>query len=145
MKKKVLIVLTIALALCAVLGAAACENGNYLSGTYKYVDFSVSLAGNDESENADLKDTMKATYDNLYKNSFYSFNKDEMVMSVLGVSYTMKYEMDGNKVVYSSGNASYEGKITSQEMVVDGDTIYIIGKTNVPGTLVEVTFIYKKV
>lgn len=119
MKKKLFTVFMLVAVVCiAAVGIAACEDGDWLEGTYVYSSCTVEGFGS-------IDETMKNTYDEMFAGSSFTFNKDKVTMDQMGMKSTLQYKLDGDKIIITEGEINVgDMAVASVDMRLDGDTIY---------------------
>lgn len=119
MKKKLFTVFMLVAVVCiAAVGIAACEDGDWLEGTYVFSSCTVEGFGN-------IDETMKNTYDEMFAGSSFTFNKDKVTMDQMGMKSTLQYKLDGDKIIITEGEITVGNMaVASVDMRLDGDTIY---------------------
>lgn len=119
MKKKLFTVFMLVAVVCiAAVGIAACEDGDWLEGTYVYSSCTVEGFAN-------MDETMKNTYDEMFAGSSFTFNKDKVTMDQMGMKSTLQYKLDGDKIIITEGEINVGDMAdASVDMRLDGDTIY---------------------
>ena len=137
MKKKLFTVFMLLAVVCiAAVGIAACEDGDWLEGTYVYSSCTVEGFGN-------LNETMKNTYDEMFASSSFTFNKDEVTMEEMGIKSTLKYKLDGDKIIITEGEINMgDMAVASMDMRLDGDTIYYSMNMSMSGSDITVVMEY---
>lgn len=137
MKKKLFTVFMLVAVVCiAAVGIAACEDGDWLEGTYVYSSCTVEGFGN-------LNETMKNTYDEMFASSSFTFNKDEVTMEEMGIKSTLKYKLDGDKIIITEGEINMgDMAVASMDMRLDGDTIYYSMNMSMSGSDITVVMEY---
>ena len=137
MKKKLFTVFMLVAVICiAAVGIAACEDGDWLEGTYVYSSCTVEGFGN-------LNETMKNTYDEMFASSSFTFNKDEVTMEEMGIKSTLKYKLDGDKIIITEGEINMgDMAVASMDMRLDGDTIYYSMNMSMSGSDITVVMEY---
>lgn len=137
MKKKLFTVFMLVAVVCiAAVGIAACEDGDWLEGTYVYSSCTVEGFGN-------LDETMKNTYDEMFASSSFTFNKDEVTMEEMGIKSTLKYKLDGDKIIITEGEINMgDMAAASVDMRLDGDTIYYSMNMSMSGMDITVVMEY---
>ena len=119
MKKKLFTVFMLVAVVCiAAVGIAACEDGDWLEGTYVFSSCTVEGFGN-------MDETMKNTYDEMFAGSSFTFNKDKVTTDQMGMKSTLQYKLDGDKIIITEGEITVGNMaVASVDMRLDGDTIY---------------------
>ena len=137
MKKKLFTVFMLVAVVCiAAVGIAACEDGDWLEGTYVYSSCTVEGFGN-------MDETMKNTYDEMFASSSFTFNKDEVTMEEMGIKSTLKYKLDGDKIIITEGEINMgDMAVASMDMRLDGDTIYYSMNMSMSGSDITVVMEY---
>ena len=137
MKKKLFTVFMLVAVICiAAVGIAACEDGDWLEGTYVYSSCTVEGFGN-------MDETMKNTYDEMFASSSFTFNKDEVTMEEMGIKSTLKYKLDGDKIIITEGEINMgDMAVASMDMRLDGDTIYYSMNMSMSGSDITVVMEY---
>ena len=119
MKKKLFTVFMLVAVVCiAAVGIAACEDGDWLEGTYVYSSCTVEGFGS-------IDETMQNTYDEMFAGSSFTFNKDKVTTDQMGMKSTLQYKLDGDKIIITEGEINVGDMAdASVDMRLDGDTIY---------------------
>lgn len=125
MKKRAIVLLVVfAVAALAAAGLAACGDGDWLEGTYEYSECSIDYDANIDLGGMDMEAIMGDTYEKMFNGATMTFEKDEVIVNMMGVTTTNVYKLDGDKIVMTEGDLNLAGMASaSQEMRVEGDSI----------------------
>ena len=139
MKKKLFTVFMLVAVVCiAAVGIAACEEGDWLEGTYVYSSCTVEGFGN-------MDETMKNTYDEMFAGCSFTFNKDKITMDQMGMKSTLQYKLDGDKIIITEGEINMgDMAAASVDMRLDGDTIYYSMNMSMSGMDITVVMEYDR-
>ena len=92
-----------------------------------------------------MEETMKNTYDEMFAGSSFTFNKDEVTMEEMGIKSTLKYKLDGDKIIITEGEINMgDMAVASMDMRLDGDTIYYSMNMSMSGMDITVVMEYIK-
>lgn len=137
MKKKLFTVFMLVAVVCiAAVGIAACEDGDWLEGTYVFSSCTVEGFGN-------MDETMKNTYDEMFAGSSFTFNKDKVTTDQMGMKSTLQYKLDGDKIIITEGEITVGNMaVASVDMRLDGDTIYYSMNVSMSGMNITLVMEY---
>lgn len=143
MKKKLFTVFMLVAVVCiAAVGIAACEDGDWLEGTYVYSSCTVEGFGN-VGGFGNMDETMKNTYDEMFAGSSFTFNKDKVTMNQVGMKSTLQYKLDGDKIIITEGEITVGNMaVASVDMRLDGDTIYYSMNVSMSGMNITLVMEY---
>jgi hypothetical protein len=143
-----------ALALSAILVFAACGGG--VTGTYKPQEITIKSAGLallpgydaetglviDLTSDEEVDSTVK-TMVTAYKNMSIEVTKDEIIVTGAAdaaVSETVKYKMDGNKVVFLDDDGNPVENASIGEVTIKGGVLTITSSVSQLSMEIKITF-----